>query len=169
MAVDRSTDHHWKVEPGWSALQESLDTAIARAGTSREYVEAVAGLYPSPHSFDLQVRSDGDPPAGRGLSLLRIRTPYLTLTLPATRLKGPDPKFPAAAASKRQSGFVDLEYVVNEDGRVDSASVHPLRVTDAIFLPPARETILRSQYQPATVTGCPVPQLVRQRIRFKSG
>ena len=158
----------WDDEPGWAALQRSMDSALTRAGRNPEYADAVAALPRKAYRFPLQVRTEGEPPAGRGLALLRVHVPYLAMSSPAARIGGPFPVYPASEAASRTSGFVDFQYLVTADGHAEPGSLVVLRAAGPAFLAPARNTILNTIFKPAMVGGCPAPQQVRQRVVFRA-
>ena len=65
------------------------------------------------------------------------------------------------------AGEVTLQFVVNADGKVEPASVRVISSTLYGFEAAAREAILRARFEPATIRGKEVRQLVQQRVRFE--
>ena len=63
-------------------------------------------------------------------------------------------------------GTVLLEFVIKQDGTVDSSSLSVLESTNRAFEGPARAVIEGSLYTPGEVDGGPVRVLVSQRIGF---
>ncbi len=78
------------------------------------------------------------------------------------------PRYPEMLRQAGVSGEVELEYVVLESGRVDSASVRVLASTHPAFSEAAREALQRARFKPAHRGSRPVPVTVRQTIHFVS-
>jgi protein TonB len=76
------------------------------------------------------------------------------------------PQYPVDAARKRQTGWVELQFVIGADGRVRDVSVSqssPPRVFD-------REAVRAMQqwtFEPALRDGQPVESRARRRIEFQ--
>jgi protein TonB len=78
------------------------------------------------------------------------------------------PRYPEMLRQAGVSGEVELEYVVLESGRVDSASVRVLASTHPAFSEAAREALQRARFKPAHRGAGPVPVTVRQTLHFVS-
>ena len=63
-------------------------------------------------------------------------------------------------------GEVLVRFVVDNQGRVEAASIRILETTHSAFADAVRRWLLRSRYAPAEVAGRPVRQLVEQRVSF---
>lgn len=99
--------------------------------------------------------------------------PLARLTIPAVRLERDAalkhlamPMFPAEHRNRGEGGAVRMQYVVDEHGRVEPASVRVLSAPSRAFAMAARDAILASEYIPAMAGECPQKQLVQQTIRF---
>ena len=64
--------------------------------------------------------------------------------------------YPPALLAGKVPGSVLLRFLILPDGRVDSASVLPLRATNAAFVEPAAAVVRRLAFTPAKVGGQPV-------------
>ena len=100
------------------------------------------------------------------MALYRTRLAYLEITEMAKRVAGPPPQFPAGAMGA--NGHVDFEYVIGELGAVVPGSLWVLTYVDPRFIAPAIKAVEAGTYAPATIMGCPVSQMVMQRVSFES-
>ena len=82
------------------------------------------------------------------------------------RLSGPFPRYPEMLRQAGIEGRVLLEFVIKQDGTVDSSSLSVLESTNRAFEGPARAVIEGSLYAPGEVDGGPVRVLVSQQIGF---
>ncbi|MCH8256095.1 MAG: TonB family protein [Gemmatimonadetes bacterium] len=82
------------------------------------------------------------------------------------RLSGPFPRYPEMLRQAGIEGRVLLEFVIEQDGTVDSSSLSVLESTNRAFEGPARAVIEGSLYTPGEVDGGPVRVLVSQQIGF---
>jgi periplasmic protein TonB len=78
------------------------------------------------------------------------------------------PQYPEALRRAGVSGQVDLEYVIQSSGRIDSGTVVVLESSHPAFAESARQAVLMARFKPARRAGLPVAVKVRQRIRFRS-
>ncbi len=86
---------------------------------------------------------------------------------PPTRLSGPEPRYPPALARAGVTGRVELSFVIDVSGLVDSASLKVLYADHPEFSAAAREAILASRFTPGLRSGKPVSVLVRQTVGFQ--
>lgn len=77
------------------------------------------------------------------------------------------PSYPESLRRAGVRGWVEVEYVVNTDGRVDRRSLRVLASSHPAFLLSALEAIGRARFRPARRGSHPVAVLVRQTIRFR--
>jgi TonB family protein len=77
------------------------------------------------------------------------------------------PKYPAALRAAGLRGEVVIEYVVGEDGRVDTSSVRAVRFTHPDFVPPIRAALASARFIPAQRSGGAIAVRVRQRVAFQ--
>ena len=78
------------------------------------------------------------------------------------------PAYPPQAARNREEGWVEVEFTVTADGKVQNANVtasNPPRIFDR----EAVRSIERTKFSPRTENGVPVNSTVRRRIEFKLG
>lgn len=93
--------------------------------------------------------------------------PPMPRTVPTAGVEGgdpieiPEPEYPAEARKTRAQGAVNVEVLVNEEGKVLSAKVLS---GDTLFHRAAREAAMKARYQPTTLSGTPVK--VNKKISF---
>lgn len=84
----------------------------------------------------------------------------------AVLLESYQPEYPAAAARRRQEGWVDVRFTVDVDG-----SVRDVEAIDSaggnVFNRPAIAAVSRWRFQPALDNGVPVKTVLVQRINFR--
>ena len=158
------TGRVWTVEPR-ALFRHAIVQAMDRAVASDAFRAAAAALPGGRADFTIRIQTSGteDPV---GVVLYRARVPYLEITEPARRLGGPNPEWPKGAG--RTNAYVDLEFVVNEIGGLVPGGFWVIGYSDPRFIASATRAIEGGTYSPATIMGCPVRQLVNQRISFKS-
>jgi protein TonB len=91
-----------------------------------------------------------------------------TLELEPPRLRAmPEPRYPDALRAVGVEGRVELEFVVDAAGRVDSTSVVVRSAPAAAFAAAAREAIAAARFEPARLRGAPVAARARQAVVFR--
>jgi TonB family protein len=93
--------------------------------------------------------------------------PHITNTVYAKPLKKVKLKYPKKAfqADVAMEGWVDLRYVINEDGTTSDIIVE--KSTNQIFEKPARKVIKQLLFSPAQQNGHSVKQFEKTRFEFK--
>jgi len=86
-----------------------------------------------------------------------------TIPVPISRM---DPVYPASARARGIEGFVTLEFVIGEDGRVSGAQVTESQ-PDYIFNESSLRAVGSWRFQPGKIDDRPVPVKVRQTLNFK--
>jgi protein TonB len=84
--------------------------------------------------------------------------------LPPTKLRHVAPRYPELAARARISGTVDIDCLIDEEGRVRDVRVlsgHPL------LAPAAVEAVRAWLYSPTRLNGQAVPVLLTVTVRFE--
>jgi protein TonB len=89
-----------------------------------------------------------------------------TVDKPVAPLSGQPPRYPAMLKDAGVEGRVDVRFVVDTLGRVESASVQMINATHALFAESVRMALLRQRFSPAEVAGVRVRQLVTQPFLF---
>lgn len=97
--------------------------------------------------------------------LFRYRTPRVPF-VEASVQWAPAPRYPVALRDRRQSGEARAEFVVWTDGRVDPGSISIRSATHRDFAVAVLTALPAYRFLPATVAGCPVPQLVEMPFVF---
>lgn len=85
----------------------------------------------------------------------------------ASLTRGPTPVYPEQLRSAGVEGQVVVEFVVNENGRVDMGSVKVIQSADAQFTASVRTALAGMRFSPARVGGRNVRQYVRQPFTFR--
>jgi protein TonB len=89
-----------------------------------------------------------------------------TVDKPVVPLSGSPPRYPAMLKDAGVDGRVDVRFIVDTLGRVESASVQVIDATHALFAESVRTALLRQRFMPAEVAGVRVRQLVTQPFLF---
>ncbi len=77
------------------------------------------------------------------------------------------PRYPSGMKSENIQGEVELEFVVDERGKVDLSSIQVMRMSARPFLQATLDALPRSEFHPMTIGGCPVREMVRMPFSFK--
>jgi protein TonB len=85
----------------------------------------------------------------------------------AAALGGATPEYPSSLREQGVEGQVVLEFVVNENGRVDMGSVKVIESSNALFTAAVRAAMPGMRFRAAKIGGRAVKQYVRQPFRFK--
>jgi TonB family protein len=84
--------------------------------------------------------------------------------MPTAGTRGPH--YPIAERNAGLEGEVQLEYVVDDGGSVAPGTLRILAYTRPAFASAVYDFLSSAHFQPATIRGCPVRQLVSQPFRF---
>ncbi len=134
---------------------ESAETASASAASAATAASAGAGTN-APKPVPAPVKPAPAPAAPQG------ETRDVEVVTPVA------PNYPPQAARKREQGWVEVEFTVTAEGKVENASVtasNPPRTFDR----EAIRSIERTKFNPRLENGVPVNSTVRRRIEFKLG
>ncbi len=85
---------------------------------------------------------------------------------PVKPAAGVVPRYPDALRTAHVSGEVLMQFVVNTDGRVDSASARAIRSSHELFTQAVRAILPDLRFVPATIGHQPVRQLVQMPFAF---
>lgn len=105
-----------------------------------------------------------DHPAGSG------GTVYVESEVDRPVIRDPSsaaPEYPAFLQAEHIEGFVIGEFIVDTNGRADSASLHIVLSSHPAFEQSLREALPRMRFLPATLDGHAVRQRVRQEFDFE--
>jgi TonB family protein len=141
----------------------AFDSAITQAISSAVRARAFGALPPAvaPDSLVLSLYVGRHANAGD--------KPYLEkrTTCPAwPSSHNPTPEYPVDMKQQNVRGYVDAQFMVNEDGKIDPSSVQILRSSGDAFTKAVRDVLPTLRYEPATVQGKKVPQLTQQTFTF---
>ena len=105
---------------------------------------------------------------GRDAQLKQPNSTYFEFQVekPATPVAGQSMGYPAELKGTGVTGTVVAQYVVDETGRVELTSFKVLHADDRRLVPPVRSALATRQFDPATVGGRKVKQLVQQEFDF---
>lgn len=79
------------------------------------------------------------------------------------------PKYPTELEKQQIEGEVLAQYIVDQEGRVATSSIKIIRATRPEFADAVRETIRRTQFNPAQIGGRAVSQCATQLFQFAMG
>lgn len=149
-------------------LNTSLVAAVRQADSLGVFPRSKPGADGTPRQITLHLVNydDRDGPA---VGLVRLVLPLIQVETPIRIISIPRPRFPQAALLAGIASFVDLQYVVTSEGRVDPGTFRVVRAEYREFEVAAMNAILGGKFVPGTLRGCPVPMLVQQRIKFNFG
>lgn len=102
------------------------------------------------------------------VSLVRIAVPVFNLDEWARQLNDPPIRYPDVSVEEGENDDVTVQYVVNINGRADTASLRILQGGHAEFMVSTVEALAATRFKPARIGECPVPQLVQQRYTFRT-
>ena len=160
-----------------AALNAAVEKAVRRLDSS--------GGIPIPHwqlshtsrflTAWIEVAAEAPPD---GVALLRTGLPVLRADTNTTPLSQPKPTYPPAYQMRGDGATLDLRYIVLESGRVDLASIEVLAVrydgtgnlsqATRAFIDATTPVIRGSRFKPASIGGCPIRTLIRQRIIYNA-
>ena len=87
---------------------------------------------------------------------------------PLTQLVNIDPIFPARAKRRGIEGLVEVEFVVNKQGEVETVSIVNSDPPD-VFDKAVINSISKWRFKPGTIAGIPVKTRVKKPIQFNLG
>jgi TonB family protein len=141
----------------------NFDSALTSAITSAATTKAIAAI-PASVTADSLVLSlyVGRHADGGDKPYLEKRT-----TCPAWPLAdNPQPLYPPDMQSQDVRGFVRLQFMVDEDGKLDPNTVQVLQSSGDPFTEAVRAVLPTLRYKPATVQGTKIRQLTEQTFTF---
>ncbi len=158
---------------------QQVAAAAAQAAARSEAAAAAAAPTPAPSTrppvaptpaasapAPVAVAPVQAPPPAPVVTPPRAPAPAEVVQTRARPLRQVPPAYPAGAARRRQQGWVELEFVVAEDGSVRDVTVlraQPARVFDR----EAIRAMEQSRFEPALRNGQPIESRERQRVEFK--
>jgi bla regulator protein BlaR1 len=77
------------------------------------------------------------------------------------------PRYPAALRAAGVEGEVQVQFVVNQDGKADPSTLKVLRATSELFSAAVTSAVPQMRFSAAEVGGHKVKQLVQQSFQFK--
>lgn len=158
----------WDVLPDSREVTQALQTAVRRADSLGYFLGSNSPPGSPKGTVRLGLTMTAATAPDHGWPVLRVRMPYIRIQVPAGVRHQPAPVYPPAALKHGVEGDVALQYVIDEDGRVQAASIRVLEANYQDFVDAAVETIVASEYTPARVGECPVKSVVQQWIRFRA-
>jgi hypothetical protein len=147
-------------------LDAALLQAVARAAADHALAPLPSGMSGKPLEFAVRASTVKDSTIA-SLPVMRVALPYLRVDEPVQVISIPTPEWPRAARNLKVEDVLDLQYVVDEFGHMLPGSLRVLRGGYREFGEAAAGALEKAEFTPAKVRGCPVAQLVQQRIRFQ--
>ncbi|MFL5492946.1 MAG: energy transducer TonB [Gemmatimonadales bacterium] len=86
---------------------------------------------------------------------------------PPTTIRFPTPKYPADLRQREVPGWVELEYVIDPDGRVEPGSIRVVTATNGAFARSAVEAVKQALYEPGIRAGVRVRVRLKHALRFR--
>ena len=125
------------------------------------FVFALAGARPGAETSSSKIGIVRPTPAPEGGYV------EFQLSRPATPAPGsPAPRYPAALKAERIEGEVLMQFVVDQDGTVMAGSQKVIRATNPAFVEAVVASLPNLRFNPATVNGRAVRQLVQMPYEF---
>jgi TonB family protein len=149
-------------------LDERLLQAVARAGADHAFAPLPSSISGQRLEFAVRASTVKDTTMA-ALPVMRVALPYLRVDEPVQVITIPTPEWPREARNLNVEDVLDLQYVVDEFGHTLPGSLRVVRGGYREFGEAAAEALARAEFTPAKVRGCPVAQLVQQRIQFRRG
>ncbi len=157
----------WPVVPDSREVIRAMELAIREADSLTLFPPAPKFNGLPSGTVRLAVRLARWLPAIGGVPIGRVRLPHVRQTRVVEVLHQPYPHFPGSAVELGLSGPVSLQYVVGEDGLVPEETIRVLEAAHPAFINPAVQAILGSRFRAAEAGGCPIRQMVQQRVVFR--
>jgi TonB family protein len=85
---------------------------------------------------------------------------------PVERIGGESPEYPQSLKDSGVEGTVELQFVVNENGRADMSTVKVLSSSNPAFTAAVKEALPRMKFSAAQIGGKKVEQLVQMPFQF---
>ncbi|HEY7028113.1 MAG TPA: energy transducer TonB [Gemmatimonadales bacterium] len=101
--------------------------------------------------------------------LMRAKVRVLSIDVPPQLKSAEPPKYPLIAKAAGLPGRVVLRFVIGENGRVIPSTVQTVEAEYREFIDASVESILSAKFEPAQISGCPVPMQIEQGLAFKIG
>jgi len=153
------------VETLRTSLVPGLDSAMSdaiRFAMAFEDLRAIA----DGDSMRVDIRVSTDSMAG-ALRFVTADFPRMPVVDAVPRADNPAAEFPASAKDDSIStGEVVLRFVVMPSGDIAAGTIEVARATSLDFLRSALRSLPTQHFQPATIRGCPVSQLVDYAMSF---
>ena len=102
------------------------------------------------------------------IGLVRIAVPILNPDQWAERLNDPPMAYPDVSIEEGENDDVTVQFVVNTNGRADTASLRILQGGHREFMLSAVQALAATRFKPASIGGCPVPQMVQQHYTYRT-
>jgi TonB family protein len=163
---------------GVRTFDRAFLVALQKVSDSGYVMPIQDGTRPPPDSVELrfvvqpsQVSRIGVPsPGDSGTTLeplLRLRVPALGSATNASPVRdNPSPRYPANARSAGVEGKTVFQFVIDERGMPDMASVQILQATATPFASAVLDVLPRFRFFPLRVNGCPLASLVQMPFTF---
>lgn len=137
-----------EIRDGIPPLEESLGDPFSRSAFEQTVVNGV---------------SDGHPVLAPGgvLDNRSADKPALPLSTNAP------PSYPDALRSAAIDGTVEVEFIIDPNGRMRPGSIVVLRADHPLFFEAVKRALAGHRYLPAEASGSPVAVRVRQRFAFR--
>lgn len=152
-----------------TSLASGFDSAVVATleAMSREHSIPLAAGGDSPDSIPLRLSiTSGPAEAGWARALFRTMMPRIGVSDAEEGAANPAPAYPDVERALGMDGYVLLQLVVSDEGRVEPGTVEILQATSGPFMRAAIAMLDSLRFTPARVGACPVPQVYQLPLRF---
>lgn len=113
--------------------------------------------------------SEGDKEGGKAGSAINPDKPYTAdqVEKQVEPISGTQVEYPESLRSSGIEGEVQAQFVVNENGRVETGTFKLLNDANPVFVSAVRRALSGMRFRPAQIGGTKVSQLVQQSFIFK--
>ena len=148
-------------------LNAAIIAAAHRADSARAFPVPGSGRDWSDGKVVLRLIRWGEPKIA-GIALVRLVLPILLVDSAAVlrSMPSPSPRVGAGGSAGIET-TLDLQFVVGADGKVVRGTVTLVGGRNPAFAESSMRAVERGTFTPAWIGGCPVPQLVTQRIESR--
>lgn len=156
---------HLSSSSGGQNLNEALEKAVKAADEAGRFGPLAEGAVKRDGNVDLYVREVFQPVAD-GVILMRVRFTAVRIDTSVSERHRAEIHYPAVAVAADAEGIQTFQFVVKEDGYMDTRTFRAVDATYIEFIDAARDAFERSSFNPAKVGACPVRSQVTWKINF---
>jgi protein TonB len=113
--------------------------------------------------------SEGDKEGGKAASVVNPDKPYMDFQVEeqVQPISGTQVDYPESMRSSGVEGTVQAQFVVNENGRVETGTFKVLNSANEAFVSAVKRALSSMRFKPAKIGSTKVSQVVQQSFQFK--